>query len=70
MDYLEFSEEPLEFEEIVELIPCEAEPSEDANFFMDQGKPRCTNPIYFQKLLFMSPINGYFRICVLSLGVD
>ncbi|XP_022681701.1 protein STRICTOSIDINE SYNTHASE-LIKE 2-like [Setaria italica] len=40
-EFLELLEGPSEFEEIVELIPCEASPSDNANIFTDQGKPRC-----------------------------
>nr|TKW32361.1 hypothetical protein SEVIR_2G164500v2 [Setaria viridis] len=35
-EFLDLSEEPSEFEEIVELIPCEASPSGNANIFTDQ----------------------------------
>nr|XP_034570510.1 uncharacterized protein LOC117835250 [Setaria viridis] len=35
-EFLEISEEPPEFEEIIELIPCEAGPSGNANIFTDQ----------------------------------
>nr|TKW14960.1 hypothetical protein SEVIR_5G200500v2 [Setaria viridis] len=35
VEFLEISDEPPEFEEIVELIPCEAEQLGNANIFTD-----------------------------------
>nr|XP_034592107.1 uncharacterized protein LOC117853936 [Setaria viridis] len=40
VEFLEISEEPSEFEEIVELIPCEAEQSGNTNIFTDPGKTK------------------------------
>ncbi|XP_022683822.1 uncharacterized protein LOC101763062 isoform X3 [Setaria italica] len=36
VDFLEVSEEPQEFEEVIELIPCEGGSSKDTNLFVDQ----------------------------------
>lgn len=41
VDFLEFSEDPQDFEEVVELAPCVEGSSEDTNFFMNQVKSRC-----------------------------
>ena len=46
-EFLELSEGPSKFEEIIELIPCEASPSDNANIFTDQGNPDASIPIYF-----------------------
>nr|TKW15112.1 hypothetical protein SEVIR_5G212601v2 [Setaria viridis] len=35
-EFLDLSEGPSEFEEIVELVPCEARSSDNANIFTDQ----------------------------------
>ena len=57
-EFLELSEGPSEFEEIVELIPCEASPSDNANIFIDQGKPRCIYTYLLWNYYFMCPIIG------------
>ena len=66
-EYSEFSEGPSEFEEVFELVPCEANPSENTNFLSEQGKPRCIYTYLFWSYYFMCPIIGYLLyVCTTS----
>ena len=52
-EYWKFSEGPSESEEVFELVPCEAHPSESTNLFNEQGKPRCIYTYLFWSRYFM-----------------
>nr|TKW32096.1 hypothetical protein SEVIR_2G147751v2 [Setaria viridis] len=68
-DFSEFSEGSPEFEEIIELVPYEANPSDSTNFFIEQGKPRCIIPIYFGVVISCVQLSVICYMTTLSLGV-